>query len=168
MPPRFEFRSEQWIPRPVEEVFPFFADAHNLQELTPPFLDFRVLTPRPVPMAPGTRIDYRLKLHGIPLRWQSEITAWEPMRMFRDEQRRGPYRAWIHTHRFLPRNGGTLVVDEVRYDVFGGRLVNALFVRRDVERIFAYRGARLRDRFGAGAEGLVAPVSDRGGPPDGS
>ncbi|HEU4334452.1 MAG TPA: SRPBCC family protein [Candidatus Eisenbacteria bacterium] len=133
----------------MAEVFPFFADARNLEELTPPFLRFQVLSPPPIPMAAGTRIDYRLRLHGIPIRWQSEITAWEPMRMFVDEQRRGPYRTWIHTHRFTAKNGGTLVEDEVRYDVPGGALVNALFVRNDVARIFAYREAKLRARFGA-------------------
>jgi ligand-binding SRPBCC domain-containing protein len=147
----FEYRSELWVPRAVEEVFPFFADAHNLQELTPPFLDFRVLTPRPVPMAPGVRIDYRLRLHGLPIRWESEITVWDPPHRFVDEQRRGPYRTWIHTHRFTPRNGGTLVEDEVRYEVLGGRLVNDLFIRKDVERIFAYRAARLLALFGGPA-----------------
>lgn len=147
--PRFVHRSNVWLPRPVAEVFPFFADARNLEELTPPFLRFQVLSPPPIPMAAGTRIDYRLRLHGIPIRWQSEITAWEPMRMFVDEQRRGPYRTWIHTHRFTAKNGGTLVEDEVRYDVPGGALVNALFVRNDVARIFAYREAKLRARFGA-------------------
>lgn len=147
--PGFIHSSSVWLPRPLEEVFPFFADAHNLEELTPPFLRFEVLTPRPIPMAAGTRIDYRLRLHGIPIRWQSEITAWEPMRMFVDEQRRGPYRAWVHTHRFTAKEGGTLVEDEVRYDVWGGALVNALFVRNDVARIFAYREAKLRARFGA-------------------
>ncbi|HSQ59101.1 MAG TPA: SRPBCC family protein [Acidobacteriota bacterium] len=147
--PRFIHTSKVWLPRPLEEVFPFFADARNLEELTPPFLRFQVLTPPPIPMASGTRIDYRLRLHGIPIRWQSEITAWEPMRMFVDEQRRGPYRAWIHTHRFAAKDGGTLVEDEVRYDVLGGSLVNALFVRNDVARIFAYREAKLRARFGA-------------------
>ncbi|HET7904187.1 MAG TPA: SRPBCC family protein [Candidatus Eisenbacteria bacterium] len=147
--PRFIHSSKVWLPRPVEEVFPFFADARNLEELTPPFLRFQVLTPPPISMAAGTRIDYRLRLHGIPIRWQSEITAWEPMRMFVDEQRRGPYRAWIHTHRFTAKDGGTLVEDEVRYDVPGGALVYALFVRNDVARIFAYREAKLRARFGA-------------------
>lgn len=144
----FVHRSRLWVPRPVEEVFPFFADAHNLEAITPPFLHFRVLTPKPIQMAPGTRIDYRLRLHGIPLGWQSEITAWDPPRRFVDEQRRGPYKAWIHTHEFTPMEGGTLVEDEVHYDVVGGRLVDALFVRKDVARIFAYREERLRERFG--------------------
>ena len=145
----FLWRSELWLSRPVEEVFPFFADAHNLESITPPFLRFRVETPAPIAMAVGARIDYRLKIHGIPVRWQSEITGWEPPRRFVDEQRRGPYKTWIHTHTFTPKDGGTLVEDEVRYDVPGGALVNELFVRKDVARIFAYREARLREFFGA-------------------
>jgi len=145
----YRWRSAVWLPRPLEEVFPFFADAFNLQELTPSFLDFRVVTPAPIPMAVGTRIDYRLRLYGLPLRWQSEITAWEPPHRFVDEQRRGPYRAWIHEHRFQAKEGGTLVEDDVRYGVPGGALAHALFVRRDVARIFAYREERLRARFGA-------------------
>ncbi|HET9952062.1 MAG TPA: SRPBCC family protein [Candidatus Eisenbacteria bacterium] len=148
-PAPFLWRSKLWVPRPVEEVFPFFADAHNLEAITPPFLQFRVETPAPIVMLPGTRIDYRLRLHGIPIRWQSEITAWDPPRRFVDEQRRGPYKTWIHTHCFTPTSRGTLVEDEVWYDVPGGALVNALFVRKDVARIFAYRESILRKRFGA-------------------
>lgn len=148
-PAPFLWRSELWLPRPVEEVFPFFADAHNLEALTPPFLRFRVESPAPMVMAPGARIDYRLRIHGIPVRWQSEITVWDPPRRFVDEQRKGPYKAWIHTHTFTPRDGGTLVEDEVWYDVPGGALVNEFFVRRDVAKIFAYREARLRERFEA-------------------
>lgn len=145
----FVWRSDLWLPQPVDKVFPFFADAHNLEAITPPFLHFRVLTPAPIKMTPGTRIDYRLRLHGVPLGWQSEITRWDPPRGFVDEQRRGPYKAWVHTHRFTAKDGGTLVEDEVRYDVVGGRWIEALFVRRDVARIFAYRAERLRERFGA-------------------
>lgn len=145
----FLYRSELWLPQSVDKVFPFFADAHNLEAITPPFLHFRVLTPAPIAMAPGTLIDYQLRVHGIPLRWRSEITEWDPPRRFADEQRRGPYKAWVHTHRFTPKDGGTLVEDEVRYDVIGGRLIEALFVRKDVERIFAYREERLRERFGS-------------------
>ena len=141
-------RSEIWLPRPVEEVFAFFADARNLQDITPAWLDFSVLTPAPIVMRPGALIDYRLKVHGFPIRWQSEITAWEPPRRFVDEQRRGPYRLWIHEHSFEARDGGTLVGDFVQYAAPGGALIEWLFVRRDVERIFQFRREKLLARFG--------------------
>jgi ligand-binding SRPBCC domain-containing protein len=146
----FRFASEQWLPRPVDEVFPFFADAHNLETLTPGWLRFDVLTPRPIPMAVGTTIDYRLRWRGIPLRWTSEIAAWEPPHRFVDRQIRGPYRLWHHEHRFTEADGGTRVVDEVAYAVWGGSLVNRLGVARDVERIFAYRQRVLDEIFGEG------------------
>jgi len=136
------------LPRPVAEVFPFFADARNLQSLTPKTLQFEVLTPEPLVMQAGLRIDYRLKVHRVPLRWQSEITAWDPPHRFVDEQRRGPYRWWIHEHTFVEESAGCLVGDRVRYGVWGGRLVNALVVARDLRKIFAYRTAQLEARFG--------------------
>jgi ligand-binding SRPBCC domain-containing protein len=137
----------QWLPRPVSGVFPFFADAANLDGLTPPWLRFEVLTLRPVEMRIGVRIDYRLRLHGLPLRWQSEITAWQPPFRFADEQRRGPYRAWIHEHTFMEQDGSTLIRDHVRYRVPGGWLADRLFVRRDVAKIFAYRQQKLAEVF---------------------
>lgn len=132
-----------FVARPRAEVFEFFADPGNLELLTPPWLSFRILTPPPIAMCAGLRIDYRIALHGLPLRWQSEITAWEPPFRFVDEQRRGPYRLWIHEHRFLERDGGTEIVDQVRYAAPGGRLVERLFVDRDLARIFDYRRARI-------------------------
>jgi ligand-binding SRPBCC domain-containing protein len=146
MSPR-TFSSELWLPRPPEEVFAFFADAGNLQALTPAWLDFSVLTPTPILMRPGTIIDYRLRLRGFRIRWQSEITAWEPPRRFVDEQRRGPYRLWVHEHRFEARERGTMVTDFVRYAAPGGWLVDRLFVRRDMERIFQFRRDALLARF---------------------
>jgi ligand-binding SRPBCC domain-containing protein len=145
----FLHTSEQWLPTPLEEVFPFFADARNLERLTPGWLRFNVLTPDPIEMAVGTRIDYRLSWRGIPLRWTSEIAAWEPPHRFVDRQLRGPYRLWHHEHRFEARDGGTLVADEVRYAVWGGALANRLGVARDVATIFAYRRERLVELFGA-------------------
>ncbi len=145
------FRSEQWLARPLDEVFEFFSDAHNLQRLTPPWLDFEVLTPAPIAMAAGTRIDYRLKVRGVPLRWRSEIELWEPPVRFVDVQLRGPYRMWHHTHRFEATDGGTRVTDEVRYAVWGGALIDRLFVRPDVRRIFDYRRRELERLFGRAA-----------------
>lgn len=143
-----ELRRELWLPPPPERLFPFFADALNLETLTPPWLAFRVVTPAPIEMRRGTRIDYRLRVHGLPLRWQSEITAWEPPHRFVDEQRRGPYKLWIHEHVFEGRDGGTVVRDHVRYDVPGGALVDRWIVRRDLRRIFDYRHERLKEMFG--------------------
>lgn len=141
----FELHSELWLPRLRPEIFPFFADARNLEAITPPWLGFSILTPGPIRMRRGTLIDYRLRLRGIPLRWRSEITAWEPTIRFVDEQRRGPYLLWVHEHGFEERNGGTLVTDHVRYAVPGGTLIHRLFVRRDVEAIFAFRRRKLQE-----------------------
>ena len=139
------------VAAPIEEVFRFFADARNLEKLTPPFLKFNVLTEGEIDMQAGTRIDYELRVRGIPLKWQSEITVWEPPRRFVDEQRRGPYRSWVHEHRFEACEGGTLVRDHVDYAVWGGFIVDRLFVARDLRKIFAYREKMLRKTFGGDA-----------------
>jgi ligand-binding SRPBCC domain-containing protein len=141
------FETEVLLPRSRREVFAFFADATNLEEITPPWLRFRVLTPPPIEMAPGTLIDYRLRVRWVPLRWRTEITVWEPPQRFVDTQVRGPYRKWVHLHTFDEVPGGTLCRDRVEYEVSGGEIVRRLFVRRDVERIFTYRRERLRARF---------------------
>ncbi len=147
----FSFRCELLLPRKREEVFRFFVDAGNLETLTPPWLNFHVLTPSPIEMHAGTLIDYKLRVRGLPLKWRSEITVWEPPVRFVDEQRRGPYRKWIHEHRFKESDGGTLCTDFVRYSVLGGAVVNWLLVRRDVEKIFAFRTEQLRKLFGSPA-----------------
>jgi hypothetical protein len=144
----FTLETELWLPRPVSEVFPFFADAGNLQELTPPWLNFQILTSRPIQMRVGTLIDYKLYLRGVPVRWQSEITAWDPPTRFIDEQRRGPYQLWVHEHRFREKDGGTVVEDSVRYATLGGALIDWLLVRHDLKRIFDYRHRRLLNIFG--------------------
>jgi ligand-binding SRPBCC domain-containing protein len=144
----FRFETSVWLPRPRGEVFAFFADAANLEAVTPPWLNFHILTPPPIVLRAGALIDYRLRVHGVPLRWRTRIAAWEPPFRFVDEQLRGPYRRWVHEHAFEERDGGTLCRDRVDYDVLGGRLVERLFVRRDVEKIFAYRKERLVEMFG--------------------
>ncbi len=136
---------ELWLRRTRDEVFPFFADAFNLEAITPPWLRFRVITPAPIEMRQGTRIDYRLRFRGVPVRWHSEITAWDPPHRFVDEQRRGPYRHWIHEHTFETHKGGTLVRDHVDYAVAGGAFLERAFVARDLDRIFEFRSATLRE-----------------------
>lgn len=143
----FSFESEQWIPRPLQEVFAFFAQPKNLETITPAWLRFEILTPGNIEMGPGAKIDYRLRLHGIPLRWQSEITIWDPPVRFVDEQARGPYRLWRHEHTFKENDGSTLIRDHVDYAVPGGWLVQRLLVERDVERIFEYRRRKLDEIF---------------------
>lgn len=140
-------RFELWLPRPRAEVFNFFSDASNLEHITPAFLNFVVLTPKPIQMTSGSLIDYKLRVRGIPMRWRTLISVWEPPFRFVDEQLRGPYRQWVHEHKFEERDGGTLAVDVVRYAVLGGALIDWLLVRRDVEKIFAFRQRRLGEMF---------------------
>ena len=133
----------QRLPLPPEDVFPFFADAHNLEAITPPWLGFRVVTPRPIDMRPGALIEYRLELHRVPLRWRTRIAVWDPARRFVDVQIAGPYRMWHHTHDFEPDGeGGTLMRDTVRYALpLGplGALAHRALVRRDLAAIFDFR-----------------------------
>jgi len=143
----FLFQTELWLPRRRDEVFPFFADARNLDTLTPPWVHFKILTSTPIAMRPGALIDYRLRVHGIPIRWRTEIVEWNPPLRFVDVQLRGPYTLWHHTHTFEAHEGGTLCRDEVRYRPRGGSLTNRLFVRRDVENIFAFRNRKLTEIF---------------------
>ena len=151
----YKLTDELWLPRPIHEVFDFFADASRLELITPPWLHFHVLTETPITMRPGTLIDYKLRLHGVPIRWQTEISEWQPPRMFVDRQLRGPYRLWRHRHTFTERDGGTLVQDEVEYRVPGGALVHRWFVKPDLEKIFAYRQKKLREYLGS-SNGIVA------------
>ena len=143
----YVLRADCTITRPVDEVFAFFSDPSGLEKLTPRWLRFQVLTPQPIEMFAGQKIDYRLRVRGLPLRWTSEITVWEPGRRFVDEQCRGPYSHWHHEHRFESYEQGTRVIDIVRYGVPGGAPVHWLLVRRDLERIFAYRQQVLGELF---------------------
>ncbi len=128
------------------DVFPFFADARNLEAITPPLLRFRVITPDPIEMRVGTLIQYRLRLHGVPVGWLTSIQAWEPPHRFVDVQVRGPYALWHHTHTFEAAEGGTLMRDTVRYAIgFGalGELARRVLVERDLRAIFDHRAARV-------------------------
>jgi len=135
---------EQLLPRRIEEVIAFFAEARNLERITPPWLVFRVLTPEPIEMRVGILIDYRLRVHGIPLNWTTRIEQWDPGAGFVDRQIAGPYRLWHHRHTFRAQGDSTVVTDVVDYALpFGplGELAHRLLVRRDLERIFAHRHA---------------------------
>jgi uncharacterized protein (TIGR01777 family) len=154
---------EQWVPRPPAEVFPFFSSPRNLELLTPPFVGFEVLGSSTPELRKGTTIDYRLRLHGVPVRWQSVIESWNPPHGFTDLQTRGPYALWHHTHEFEPHEGGTIIRDRVRYEVpFGavGSLVGGALVARDLAAIFRYRQEQIAARFGAPA-GSDAPAAAR-------
>ncbi|MCE9554945.1 MAG: SRPBCC family protein [Planctomycetes bacterium] len=145
--PGFRLVAKQFLPVSRELLFEFFSNAMNLQELTPPWLHFTVLSSTPIQMAAGTLIDYRLRLYGLPLRWRSRIAAWEPPLRFVDEQVRGPYRHWHHEHSFEATEGGTICRDTVDYRVLGGRLLHSLLVRPDLLKIFTYRQQKLRELF---------------------
>jgi ligand-binding SRPBCC domain-containing protein len=151
-------QSEIWVPARREQVFEFFSRAENLEVLTPNWLQFSVLSARPIRMQSGTRIRYRLRLHGIPLRWESEITLWEPPNRFVDQQRSGPYRLWIHEHQFLQHAAGTSVRDRVRYSVAGGLLIDRLFVAPDLRKIFEFRRQKIAEIF---RKMSVSPVTVR-------
>ena len=138
---------ETIVPASRRETFAFFADASNLERLTPPWLNFAILTPMPVAMWPGVDIDYRISLYGLALPWRSRIDVWEPSVRFVDRQVVGPYRWWRHEHRFESVAGGTLVVDHVEY-VPRARWLSGPIVRRDLERIFTYRQNALLQIFG--------------------
>lgn len=153
------FIGVQDLPVPRGEVFEFFSDPANLEALTPPWLGFEVLTPLPLPRGEGAVFDYLIRVRGLPIRWRTLIESFVPGERFTDRQLAGPYALWHHTHRFedlppsdaMPR-GGTRMTDLVRYRLgWGilGRIVNALWVRRDIEGIFAYRRKTLEQRFGS-------------------
>jgi len=147
----YTLTSSVTLPVGRRELFDFFSDAFQLEKITPPWLQFRVSTPAPIDIQAGALIDYRLKLHGIPIRWRTEISTWDPPYSFTDRQLKGPYYLWEHYHTFEEVDGGTLVSDQVHYRAIGGALVNALFVRKDLRKIFEYRRQRMMEIF-AGAE----------------
>ena len=145
--PDFHFSSSILLRYPLPEVFGFFSEAENLNLLTPPWVHFSILTPLPIEMRRGVVIQYSIKVRGIPHRWDSEITEWRPPFGFTDTQIRGPYRLWVHRHRFEETPEGTLVTDDVNYRVPGGSLVNRLFVARELRRIFDYRKTRILELY---------------------
>lgn len=146
----YVFSSEVLIHAPLDEVFDFFSKAENLQNLTPPQLHFKILTPLPIEMKPEALIEYRIKLMGVSFKWLTEITVWEPGKRFADVQRKGPYAKWEHEHTFEAEGEFTRVKDTVHYAVPGfflAPLIHALFIGKQVKGIFDYRGKAIGERF---------------------
>ncbi len=138
------------LPLPIEQVFAFFADAANLERITPPELNFKITTPKPIRIAQGTVLDYKLRLFGVGFQWQSLISRWQPPHLFIDEQTRGPYKQWVHTHRFRETDSGTTIEDEVQYRLPLwpiGQIAYPL-VRAQLQRIFSYREQTIRGCLG--------------------
>ncbi len=148
--------TEFLLPLPIDSVFDFFADASNLESITPPSLRFRITTPKPIQMSAGTLIDYRLRLHRIPIRWRTEISDWNPPYRFIDSQLRGPYRRWVHTHEFSECDEGTLVRDSVSFIAPGGRLIRKHLVQPELVSIFQYRHNRLAKILGTPTDSTAA------------
>ncbi len=141
------FESTMSLPLSPEDVFGFFSDATNLERITPVELAFKITTPLPISMGPGTLIDYKLRLFGVPFKWQTKISSWKPPNEFIDVQLRGPYKEWIHTHSFLQTNEGTMILDKVKYRLplwpFGECAYP--MVRMQLERIFQFRQKAIRE-----------------------
>jgi ligand-binding SRPBCC domain-containing protein len=157
-------RSHLWVPAPPAQVWPFFSAAQNLRHLTPPWLRFEIER-CPVELGVDSRIDYRIRLRGLPLRWRTRIARWEPGRCFVDEQERGPYRLWEHTHGFDPLDGGTVLTDAVAFAVRGGPFagwIRRFLVEPDLLRIFRFRLERIAERFGGDAASGAVRIEDPG------
>ncbi|HEX6752619.1 MAG TPA: SRPBCC family protein [Solirubrobacterales bacterium] len=159
--PSYLLERSQRVEVPLDRAFAFYGDALNLEPLTPPWLHFELLTPGKIEFGPGTLLDYRIRLHGVPIRWRTRIETWEPPTRFVDTQARGPYSSWEHTHLFEPDGEkATVIHDRIRYSVpLGpvGALAHRLFVRRDLERIFDFRRDAVTERLTA--EPGAAPAS---------
>ena len=147
------FSTEQFLPYSLERVFGFFKKPENLNQVTPKNLGFKILTPSPIKMEKGTVIDYTIRLYGVPMHWKTVIAEYDPPHFFTDTQVKGPYQVWIHTHRFVAQNGGTLMIDDLQYAIpLGclGELARAMFVKKEIERIFEYRKKVIKQIFEEG------------------
>ncbi len=149
--PVHELLMEQWVPQPIDRVFDFFSDSKNLETITPPFLHFKILNQSDEKLCDGTILNYQLKIHGIPVRWQSRIMDFQPGVRFSDEQTRGPYSIWHHMHQFFEKDGGTVIRDRAVYKLPGwvpGDIIAHPFIRKDLETIFTYRRKKIEELFG--------------------
>ncbi|MBX3385197.1 MAG: SRPBCC family protein [Phycisphaeraceae bacterium] len=160
-PGRWLLHSRVTVPAHRDQVFPFFQSPENLEQLTPPWLNFRIITPTPIPMRPGAIIDYRISLRGLPMRWRTLIESFDPPARFIDTQVRGPYRLWRHEHLFEPitlpdGRDATIITDRVEYALRWpantgplANLIHRRLVAPDLQRIFKFRSLRMRELFGS-------------------
>ncbi|MCS7168181.1 MAG: SRPBCC family protein [Gemmatales bacterium] len=158
----YKFEMEQWVARSTEEVFAFFSDPFNLDRITPPWLRFQT-TEAPKQVYRNCLLVHQLRIHGVPVTWVSQIVEWDPPRRFIDVQVIGPYQLWHHVHEFVPEGGGTRIRDVVCYALpFGwlGRWAHFLFVRRDLEQIFAYRRQQIERYFAPAADSPATPPGE--------
>ena len=144
----YRLKASMQVKCPIDRVFEFFSDAANLEAITPPWLNFQILTPMPFEISKGSLLDYKIRLHYIPIKWRTEICVWEPPYRFVDQQLKGPYKKWYHEHTFKELgNGVTSVIDDVHYIPRGGSLIHKFFVKSDLEKIFNYRQEKLTEIF---------------------
>ena len=146
----FEINMKQYINKPLEVVFEFFSKPENLEMITPKSLSFNILTPTPIKMEKGSLIDYTIRLFGVPIHWRTLISDYEPPFRFVDQQIKGPYTFWHHTHTFKLVEGGVEIIDEVKYSLplgWLGTLAHAIWVRKDLEKIFEHRKNVIQNYF---------------------
>jgi len=146
----YVYKQQQKIGKPLADLFPFFEKPENLSLLTPKWLSFKIKSKEPLSMKEGARFEYTIKLFGIPMHWETLITKYEPPFQFVDEQLKGPYKVWIHTHSFIENNEQVLMTDEVKYDLYGGFLkgiINHFFIKHSIKQIFRFRKAAITEFF---------------------
>ena len=146
----FEINMKQYINKPLDVVFEFFSKPENLEIITPESLSFNILTPTPIKMGKGSLVDYTIRLFGIPIHWRTLISDYEPPFRFVDQQIKGPYTFWHHTHTFKLVEGGVEIIDQVKYSLplgWLGTLAHAIWVRKDLEKIFEYRKTIIQNYF---------------------
>jgi|YelNatPaOPRAMG01_1025707.scaffolds.fasta_scaffold00094_58 ligand-binding SRPBCC domain-containing protein len=147
----YNFKQEQYINKSLSKLFPFFERPENLSKLTPSWLSFKIKTPLPIQMKEGATIEYSIKLFGIPMNWKTEIIKYSPPFLFIDEQKKGPYKKWVHTHSFEEINGKVLMKDKIDYDLYGGilkHLIHKFFVKPLINKIFEFRKITIEKEFG--------------------
>ena len=154
----FNIHRSQFIDKPRDVVFSFFSKPENLESITPPYLHFKILNTLPVPMGKGQIINYKLKIRGISIKWNSLIKSYCPPFSFIDEQIKGPYSMWHHSHEFIEEKNGTRIVDNVKYKIpfgFIGKLINYFWVAKDLEKIFNYRQGKVNELFKNKENGII-------------